>query len=274
MEKNTSREQVVRMNVTKGSDWLDADAAAPVVAVIGGSQTDVELLESMASEQGFRLFSAEEGAVSGTEGVPPDVVILDTDESAVPARVESRLDRVRSRCDAPVLCLVPHSGGLSHEAIGHLSADDYLFKPMRSVDLWSRVRVLLRRRLAPRADPLVERRRGGRRQEDRVDRPASKFDGRCMIDEANKAVVLEGRELHLTRKEYDLFCLLLQNAGRILSPREIIRQVWRDARRASAADVHQYMHLLRRKVEPELSRPRWIVTVRGFGYKLVIPKAN
>jgi DNA-binding response OmpR family regulator len=257
------------MNVTKGKDWLDAELDAPMVAVLGGSQTDVEILESMVSEQGLRLFSTHQ--LSGAEAVSPEIVILDISEADTRVQVDRRLSEIRLRWDAPIVCLVSHQGRLDLEAMATLGADDYLFKPLRMLELWNRVRVLLRRRELTRSVPLVERRNRSRRKGDRAGAPVAKAEDRCVIDEANKSVVLEGRKLNLSPKEYELFCLLLQNAGRVLSPREIVEHVWQDTQRASAADVHQYMHLLRRKVEPELSRPRWIVTIRGFGYKLVIP---
>jgi two-component system alkaline phosphatase synthesis response regulator PhoP len=258
------------MNVTKGKDWLDAELDAPMVAVLGGSQTDVEILQSMVSEQGLRLFSAHQ--LSGAEAVSPEIVILDISDADTRVQVERRLSEIRLRWDAPIVCLVSHQGSLDLEAMATLGADDYLFKPLRMLELWNRVRVLLRRRELMHSAPLVERRRTrGRRKEDRTAEPVAKVDQRCTVDAANKSVSLEGRKLNLSPKEYELFCLLLKNKGRVLSPREILEQLWEDAGRASSADVHQYMHLLRRKVEPELSRPRWILTVRGFGYKLVIP---
>ena len=269
MESDTSRGQVVHMSVTRGKDWLDADPHATTVAVVGRSESDVEILESIVSEQGFKLVPAEPGP--GAETTPPDIVILDITEADTRVQLQRRLDQIRSRWDASILCLVPHAGHLGHDAIAQLRVDDYLLKPLRMLEFWSRVQVLLQRRQGARGAPLVERRNRSRRKEDRARPMYATVDERCVIDEGSKTVILEGRELHLSPKEYELFCLLLENAGRILSPREIIEHVWQDARRASASDVHQYMHLLRRKVEPELSQPRWIVTVRGFGYKLVIP---
>lgn len=261
------------MDVVNKMDWLDADAAAATIVVIGESQSAVEILESAVVEQGFRLFSATEGPESGIEGVPPDLIILDVGENEGHARVERRLSQIRSQWAAAILCLVPQPGRLNHEAIAQLSAEDYLLKPLRVLELWSRVRVLLQRRQVLRISgpPLIDRRSRGRRKEDRDESPESAVDNRCVVDESNKSVVLEGRTLDLTPKEYELFCLLLKHEGQVLSPREIVKQLWPDTRRASASDVHQYMHLLRRKVEPELSRPRWILTVRGFGYKLMVP---
>ena len=262
------------MSVATRNDWLERDRAAPMVLVIGESQPEVEALQSLVAERGFRLFPAREGldVESGAGRAPPDVVVLDVTERETAAQVEATLKRVRSQWDVPVLCLVPYTGHLTHDATALLSADDYLFKPLRALELWSRIRVLLQKGRSRHGQPLVERRNRARRKEDRTETPVPRADDRCVVDEANKSVILEGRKLNLSPKEYELFCLLLDNSGRILSPREIVERVWPDAERASASDVHQYMHLLRRKVEPELSRPRWIVTVRGFGYKLVIPK--
>jgi DNA-binding response OmpR family regulator len=99
-------------------------------------------------------------------------------------------------------------------------------------------------------------------------------DNRCAVNDFLKRVVIDGKVINLSPKEYELFRFMFMHADRVLSTQEIIDHLWPDLQRASASDVHQYIHTLRRKVEADPNHPRCIVTVRGFGYQLVIPQAG
>lgn len=258
------------MGVAKGKSSQVAELTAPLVAVVGDSTAAVEALESLILEDGFRLYA--HGGQPGDVGlVAPDAIVMDVAEPKVAKWVEARLLQYRSQWGAPILCLFPLSDRLPAQAIAELGVDDYLLKPIRPLELGNRLRVMLQHSREMPGMPLVERRRRSRRREDRRTEVAVHPEHRCVIDEASKTVVLEGRRLELSPREYELFRLLFSCAGRILSAKEIIAHVWQDARRATASDVHQYMHLLRRKVEMDPDEPRWIITVRGFGYKLVFP---
>lgn len=88
------------------------------------------------------------------------------------------------------------------------------------------------------------------------------------IDQRSKCVLLNGKSLNLTRKEFDLFELLAQDVDRVFMSDEIINRVWPENNRVTKSDLYQYMHLLRKKVENDPNNPQWILTVKGFGYKL------
>ena len=90
------------------------------------------------------------------------------------------------------------------------------------------------------------------------------------IDQRNKCVVLEGHKVDLTPKEFELVELLLTDVDRIFMADEIIKHLWPENNRATKSDLYQYMHLLRKKIEKDPNNPQWIVTVKGFGYKLNI----
>lgn len=262
------------MSVAKGRHGLVADSTVPVVAVVADSLSAAESLKALIVGDGFRIFSDE--LPTGARDVAPDrpdLVVMDIGEASSARETELRLQQCRERWQVPIFCLLPLAEHLHPELIAQLGADDYLLKPIRLLEFGSRLRVLLQRSRASKGVPLVERRRArGRRQEDRqVDRPPAPVPSPCVIDDTSKTIVLEGRTLDLSPREYELFRLLHIHVGRILSAQEIIEHIWQDAKRATASDVHQYMHLLRRKVELDPETPRWIVTVRGFGYKLVIP---
>ncbi len=88
------------------------------------------------------------------------------------------------------------------------------------------------------------------------------------IDQRSKRVMLKGNSLNLTRKEFELFKLLAQDVDRVFMCDEIITHVWPENNRVTKSDLYQYMHLLRKKVELDPNNPCWILTVKGFGYKL------
>jgi len=88
------------------------------------------------------------------------------------------------------------------------------------------------------------------------------------IDHRSKCVLFNGEPLHLTRKEFELFELLANDPDRVFLTDEIIGHLWPKNNRASKSDLYQYMHLLRKKIESDANRPYWLLTVKGFGYKL------
>ena len=88
------------------------------------------------------------------------------------------------------------------------------------------------------------------------------------IDQRSKCVLLAGKSLNLTRKEFELFDLLAKDVDRVFMSDEIINHVWPENNRVTKSDLYQYMHLLRKKVEIDPNNPQWILTVKGFGYKL------
>jgi DNA-binding response OmpR family regulator len=88
------------------------------------------------------------------------------------------------------------------------------------------------------------------------------------IDQRSKSVLFNGKSLNLTRKEFELFQLLAQDVDRVFMTDEIISHLWPENNRATKSDLYQYMHLLRKKIENDPNNPQWILTVKGFGYKL------
>ncbi|MCD2452482.1 winged helix-turn-helix domain-containing protein [Methylicorpusculum oleiharenae] len=95
-------------------------------------------------------------------------------------------------------------------------------------------------------------------------------DNEFEIDHLNKCVFLKGQKIELTRKEYELFELLATDTDRTFMADEIIDHLWPENNRATKSDLYQYMYLLRKKIEIDTNHPQWIITVKGFGYKLNI----
>ena len=92
--------------------------------------------------------------------------------------------------------------------------------------------------------------------------------GPFQIDQRCKRVLLNGKSVDLTRKEFELFELLATDVDRVFMADEIIEHLWPANNRATKADLYQYMHLLRKKIEDDPNNPQWILTIKGFGYRL------
>jgi len=90
------------------------------------------------------------------------------------------------------------------------------------------------------------------------------------IDQLNKCVLLKGLKVDLSPKEFELVELLSTDVDRIFMADEIIKHLWPENNRATKSDLYQYMHLLRKKIEKDPNNPQWIMTVKGYGYKLNI----
>jgi DNA-binding response OmpR family regulator len=88
------------------------------------------------------------------------------------------------------------------------------------------------------------------------------------IDQRKKCLFLKGEKVDLTPKEFELIDLLATDADRVFTTEEIIKHLWPRSNRATKSDLYQYMHLLRKKIENDQDDPKWIMTVKGFGYKL------
>lgn len=88
------------------------------------------------------------------------------------------------------------------------------------------------------------------------------------INQRVKSLFIRGCRIDLTPKEFELISLLTKDADRVFSADEIIKSLWSENNRATKSDLYQYMHLLRKKVEKDPDHPEWIITVKGFGYKL------
>lgn len=171
---------------------------------------------------------------------------------------------------APVLCIM-QSPSVPLEQLHELRGDDFLFRPFEPEEAIFRLRLMLEKGpLPPRsaAAPADAGHEGIAAGARRSDPPTAALGGRLVIDENKKRATLDDEPLSLTTKEFLLLSLFAKRQGQVTSCDEIIRHIWASKKRASPADVQQYVYKLRRKIEANPRRPEIILNVKGFGYML------
>lgn len=253
--------------MTPGSHKVEDPGASSHVLVIGTPMQHRHEIElSLRAQNITPDFAGSQYATGDEPAHPPDLVIINLDR--LTSSAPSRVSKAR-RFGAPIICCFPREEADNVLAVEQLAVDDYLLTPFHLEDFNCRVRLLLHKN-EQRGLPDIDRRHGERRRECRSCRHTEPGSPAPLlhIDDRKKLVFLEGREIHLTPKEYSLFTLLASNTDRVLAHEEIIKHIWPAAKRASVLDLQQFIHLLRKKVEVDPKRPKLIVTVHGFGYQL------
>jgi two-component system KDP operon response regulator KdpE len=225
----------------------------PTILVIEDEPPLRRFLRLTLESQNYKVLEATRGA----EGLrhasvgQPDLVILDLGLPDVDGIEVTR--RLRAWSAVPII--VVSARGKEQEKIAALDAgaDDYLTKPFGVGELLARLRVALRHLAAADQDT------GG-----------SVFAaGALRVDLARREVSVGGTAVRLTPNEFRLLALLVKNAGRVMQHRQLLREVWGPG---SAEDTHYlrvYMNQLRQKLEADPSRPKYLITEPGVGYRLV-----
>jgi len=190
-------------------------------------------------------------AAAGTR--QPDLIVLDLglpDGDGI-----SLIRDVRGWSTVPIIVLSARAQEADKIAALDAGADDYLTKPFGTGELLARVRANLRR---PRAAA------GGE------DAASSLFRfGEVEVDRAARIVRRAGAEVHLTPTEYRLLSVLVSNAGRVLTQRQLLREVWGPAHSDQSHYLRIYMGHLRQKLEADPAQPRHLLTETAVGYRLV-----
>jgi len=221
------------------------------VLVVDDEPTIREVVVRYLERDGFRTLEAGDGrsAKELLEADPPNLVVLDV---MLPGMDGLALCRwIRARSDLPIIMLTAR-GEEADRIVGlELGADDYVSKPFSPRELAARVRTVLRR-----AQPTPV-------QDQRLE-----FDG-LELDAATREVRKDGKPLRLTAKEFDLLWFLASHPRRVFSRDQLMSRVWGYEAALDTGTITVHVRRLREKIETDPSRPRFLETVWGVGYRFV-----
>ena len=201
--------------------------------------------------QGYEVWEAPNGkAALDLLEKGPDVVILDL--GLPDMRGLDLLRTIRGRNEAlPVIVLSSRDDEAGKVEALDLGADDYVTKPFGLDELRARMRAALRHKLQAHGE-----------------RPVFKIDG-LAVDLVRRIVKLDDREVRLSPKEYELLRLLVQHAGKVLTHKYLLANLWGEP--TDAQNLRVYVRQLRQKIEPDAERPQILLTETGIGYRLRAP---
>ncbi len=210
-------------------------------------------LRTSLTAQNFAVVEAENAgaAVAAIGRDKPDLAILDLGLPDMDGIEVIR--RLRASGDLPILVLSVRDDERGKVAALDLGADDYITKPFGMEELIARVRTALRHRFQAQGEQPVF------------------VSGDLSVDLVRRIVKLRGQEIKLSPREYDVLTLLVAHAGKVLTHRQILTQVWGPAHAEDAQYLRVAIRSLRQKIEADPAQPQFIQTESGVGYRLRTP---
>jgi two-component system alkaline phosphatase synthesis response regulator PhoP len=225
----------------------------PTVLVVDDERPIVELVEQYLAREGYAVLTAADGptALALARAAAPDLIVLDLMLPGLDGIEVCR--RLRTFSDAYVIMLTARAEEVDKLVGLAVGADDYVTKPFSPRELVARVKAMLRRPRAgagPAAAPAP---------------PPRRF-GELVIDEARHEVTRRGQPVPLTAREFALLLALASYPGRVFTRAQLLERVWGNEYYGDhVVDVH--VGNLRKKLEDDPARPRYVETVRGVGYR-------
>ncbi len=223
------------------------------VLVVEDEESFSDALSYMLGREGYDAVVAATGpdALAEFDRAGADIVLLDL---MLPGLSGTEVCRaLRSRSNVPIIMLTAKDGEIDKVVGLELGADDYVTKPYSARELVARIRAVLRRRgeavEAGSADGVLEA-------------------GPVRMDVERHVVAVENEQVSLPLKEFDLLEYLLRNAGRVLTRGQLIDRVWGSDYVGDTKTLDVHVKRLRAKIEPDPANPKYLLTVRGLGYKL------
>lgn len=218
------------------------------ILIVDDEEHIVELVEEYLQREGFNVVSAGDGAsaVGKASTESPDLIVLDI---MLPDKDGFEVLReIRKSSDVPVIMLTARESEVDRVVGLELGADDYLTKPFSPRELVARVKAVLRRGRIHEKKELIE------------------YEG-MKIDLPRRRVEVEGKEVRLTAKEFDLLYILAANPGIVLTRERLMEKVWGYEFFGDTRTVDVYIRHLREKLGDDAEEPKFIETIRGIGYR-------
>jgi two-component system KDP operon response regulator KdpE len=230
-------------------------AQEPLILVIEDEPQMLRFLRASLGAHGYRLVESTSAAdgIAQAASRSPDVILLDLGLPDMDGLAVTT--QLREWTATPIIVI--SARGQDEDKIKALDAgaDDYLTKPFSVGELLARIRVALRHAAstgAGREQPLFE-------------------VGELKVDLARRQVSSESGEIHLTPTEYKLLALLVRHAGRVVTHRQLLKEVWGPSYVGHTEYLRVFMGQLRHKLEKDPARPRYLVNEPGVGYRLKVP---
>ncbi len=223
------------------------------VLVVEDEESFSDALSYMLRREGYEVEVADTGpaALTTFDRTGADLVLLDL---MLPGLSGTEVCReLRNRSKVPIIMVTARDTEVDKVVGLELGADDYVTKPFSSRELIARVRAVLRR--------------GGEPEEMITSTVEA---GPVRMDVERHVVSVDGHQVSMPLKEFDLLELLLRNAGRVLTRGQLIDRVWGSDYVGDTKTLDVHVKRLRAKIEPDPGNPKYLVTVRGLGYKFEV----
>ena len=240
------------MRTTSAAPAADTLRSVPFVLVVEDDPAIRSALIRSLSERGHAVASAADAMTGLREAVEsrPDLVVLDLGLPDLDGTEMLRMLRAVSQ--VPVIVATARDDDQSVVRALDAGADDYVVKPFSAVTLDARIRAVLRRALAPETETVL-------------------VLGGLTIDLPSRTVTVDGAVIDLSPREFDLLAYLAARPGQVVSKRELLTEVWRLPYGGADKTVDVHLSWLRRKLGESAQEPRFLMSVRGVGVKLVEP---
>lgn len=223
--------------------------SGPRVLVVDDEPAIRRFLRTSLDAHGYGVFEAMNGkeALSAAATHRPDLIILDLGLPDMDGIEVTRL--LREWTQIPIIIVTVQEQERAKIAALDAGADDYVTKPFGMGELLARMRASLRRAASPAGEPVFS-------------------SGQLTVDLGRRLVTIGEREVQLTPTEYDLLRTLVAHAGKVLTHRQLLRQVWGVGYESETHLLRVNMSNLRHKLEPDAARPSYVLTEPGVGYRL------
>lgn len=222
----------------------------PKILVIDDEMQMRKLLSITFSAHAYEVVTAENGKKGLTQAAmqQPDLLIVDLGLPDMDGK--EVVKEFKAWSSSPVIVLTARDQENEKIEALDLGADDYVTKPFRPGELLARIRVCLRRSTGTQKDPIIS-------------------CGDLTVDLLHHRVSVNGQEIKLTPTEYEIMKVLAQQAGKVLTHKQLLKLVWGQNYDEDTHYIRVYIGQLRKKIEPNPMQPRYIITETGIGYRLM-----